>query len=1051
MPMNTVHIEQRTLRAITLTALLGLLIVWGLAGGLMQYSRQVMLNSAKTDLTRVIGNTETALNRQLVSLDALLAETATWALDLHDGAAPAAQTALDRQLMAALSQNLMLRDVAIIGPHNHVLAAARPETKRLGLPAAGNFLEQVRLQAYPSLLISEPLTSDLYPERVIHLARSTRLTNGTVVAVVASVRVALLSTELDSRDPSGATTVTLESTDGRLLAAYPDQNTHASHNLHPALPDLHADGQSIESRGRFTTEATLLTARPLVYAGLWVSASQPVERALSDWETERTRVAVTASVLSLMLLAVALGGRRYVQRMAAARYEVTLANADLNTTNQALQHSITLVQATLDATADAIVVVNQSGQVIQFNDRYLHLIGMTQPQLMGCEVTTLSQQLYSLLLNPEEARQVGEQIQNFPDTDTRDELRLRDGRVFLRHSTPQRINGLPVGRVWSHQDITDFRRAEHTLLAQQAELQLARNELAATLEALPDLLFELDETGLYLNAHCHSPEKMVVSPSIFLDKRVHEVVPAKAADQVMACLHEAKQDGSSYGRQIALTIRQQEMWFELSAARKQTPEGVPTRFVVVARDISERKANERLIWNQAHFDYLTGLPNRRMFRHKLNEALQEVRSDTTARRQLVIMFVDLDRFKEVNDTHGHDVGDLLLQEAAVRLKSCVRDTDLVARLGGDEFTLVIEGMEAAQHAAQIAQKLLDRMTEPFYLAGETEHISASIGVTVFPDDGRERDELIQQADQAMYAAKRAGRNRWERFSPAMQEAALVRARIARDLRTALPEGQFQVVYQPITNLQTGLVQKAEALLRWHHPLHGPIAPDVFIPIAEETGLINDIGRWVFETAARQAQRWRQTLHPEFQISINQSPAQFREDSPQGETWTDFLTKLDLPGSSVVFEITEGLLVDASASTRNYLKHLHAAGIQISLDDFGTGYSALSYLHEFDLDYLKIDRAFVQHMETSAKDWALCKATILMAHELGLRVVAEGVETPGQQHLLAQAGCDFGQGHLFSPPVDAASFESWLWQRQNSVPAHRAQRITDHLAAPIQEA
>ena len=1027
-------IERKTLRAINLLTLLATLIVWGLAGWLIQRSHALALNNAKADIAKVALSTEAVLNRNLVSLDTLLADVAIWVRDLPAPGTPhrhpAHASGMDRLLKAALNQNLMLRDVVVLGPGNEVLASARPETARLGMHADAGFIQSVRQQMYPTLRVSGPVTSDLIPERILYLARSTRLANGTPVVVAAAVRAALLSAELDPRDPTGQTTVTLETEAGVLLAAYPLREGTSSQALAPALPSLMSDAASTTlGNARFTRESALLAVRPLLYSGLLVSASQSERDALAIWRTNQNIVILTALALTVMLLAAGVGGRRHVQRLAAARHQVALVNTDLNASNQALQRSVALVQATLEATADAIVVVNQSGQVVQFNDRFVQFIGLPAQVLMGGEAVLLQDRLAELLDNHAEALKVFQTIGHQPDTDTLDELHFRDGRVFLRHSTPQLLHGQPTGRVWSHQDITAFRQAEQTLRAQQTELNLARNELAATLEALPDLLFELDETGLYLDARTHNPGKMVVHPSVFMGQRVADVIPPDAAAEVMASLHEAKLKGSSYGRQIKLPMRKGTMWFELSAARKQTPASEPARFVVVARDITERKANERLIWNQAHYDTLTGLPNRRMFREALQDALQRLLAEPGGQQQLALMFVDLDRFKEVNDTHGHDVGDLLLQQAAQRIQSCVRESDLVARLGGDEFTLMVCGQGAADRAPDIASQLLLRLAAPFELAGETEHISASVGVTICPDDGHESDELIKQADQAMYAAKRAGRNRWERFSPAMQEAAQARSRIARDLRTALAEQQLRVVYQPIVDLQTGLVRKAEALLRWQHPVQGPVSPGVFIPIAEEIGLIHEIGHWVFEHSARQVKHWRQTLHPDFQLSINESPAQFRDGQPGG--WTDHLASLGLPGSSVVLEITEGLLVDANPATHRHLNQLHANGIQIALDDFGTGYSSLSYLHEFDLHYLKIDRAFVRHMETSSKDLALCKATIAMAHAMGLRVIAEGIETPGQQRLLTEAGCDFGQGYLFAQPMDAASFETWAQGNQDN--------------------
>jgi diguanylate cyclase (GGDEF)-like protein/PAS domain S-box-containing protein len=453
-------------------------------------------------------------------------------------------------------------------------------------------------------------------------------------------------------------------------------------------------------------------------------------------------------------------------------------------------------------------------------------------------------------------------------------------------------------------------------------------------------------------------------------------------------------------------------------------EGSMGRFVTyLLRDLSERKRAEGLIWKQANFDSLTGLPNRFMF---LDRMEQEIRKAHRAGLPLALMFIDLDRFKEVNDTLGHSMGDILLKDAAQRLSSCVRETDTVARLGGDEFTIILGDLDDPTSVERIAQDILQKLAEPFQLGIETAYISASIGVTLYPGDATGIEELLKNADQAMYAAKNQGRNRFNYFTPAMQKVAQARMRLAGDLRGALADHQFRVHYQPIVELATGAIHKAEALIRWQHPTRGLVNPAEFIPIAEETGMIIGIGDWVFRETAHQAAIWRASHHAKFQISVNVSPAQFRHDGAINfKAWFDYLQKLGLPGQSIVVEITEGLLLDADAAITGQLLAFRDAGIQVSLDDFGTGYSSLSYLKKFDIDYLKIDQSFMRNLEANSDDMALCEAIIVMAHKLGLKVIAEGVETEEQRGLLAAAGCDYGQGYLFSRPVPAEQFEALL--------------------------
>jgi len=287
---------------------------------------------------------------------------------------------------------------------------------------------------------------------------------------------------------------------------------------------------------------------------------------------------------------------------------------------------------------------------------------------------------------------------------------------------------------------------------------------------------------------------------------------------------------------------------------------------------------------------------------------------------------------------------------------------------------------------------------------------------------------MKNADQALYVAKAAGRNRFSFFTPALQEAAQWRAQLTRDLRVALAEQQFRVVYQPIVTLATGAIHKAEVLLRWQHPTRGPISPGEFIPVAESSGLIVPLGEWVFQQAADQVQAWRACLHPDFQISINKSPVQFENPDPHDVPWITQLRARGLPGDSIVVEITEGLLLSTSEGVTEQLLRMRDDGIAVSLDDFGTGYSSLSYLQKFDIDFIKIDQSFVRHLVPACTDLALCKAIIVMAHALGLKVIAEGVETEQQRELLATAGCDYAQGYLFSRPLPAEEFEAFIATR-----------------------
>lgn len=450
------------------------------------------------------------------------------------------------------------------------------------------------------------------------------------------------------------------------------------------------------------------------------------------------------------------------------------------------------------------------------------------------------------------------------------------------------------------------------------------------------------------------------------------------------------------------------------------PNGTVHRRIAIFSDITDWHAALEKIEQLAFFDQLTRLPNRKLFHDRLAQEIKKAHRDGSI---VTLLFIDLDHFKEVNDALGHDIGDLLLIEAANRIRKQVRDYDTLARLGGDEFTVILSQVYDASDAGNIALSIISCLSEPFLLHDHEAFVSASIGIASYPDDATTPTNLIKNADQAMYAAKDNGRGRFHFFTKALQEASEFRSHLAMDLHHALEMSQLEVYYQPIIELEGGSIQKAEALLRWKHPEHGFISPSVFIPIAEDSGLIHQIGDWVFMQAVQQVKKWQSIWGEAFQISVNKSPAQFVGEKNNHRHWFEKLHELQLPWNSIVIEITERLLVSEDAKITDKLLNFRDVGIEIAIDDFGTGYSSLAYLKKFDIDYLKIDQSFTKNLAPESSDLALCEAIVVMAHKLGLKVIAEGVETQDQHDLLHDIGCDFGQGYLYSKPIPAGEFES----------------------------
>jgi diguanylate cyclase (GGDEF)-like protein/PAS domain S-box-containing protein len=459
------------------------------------------------------------------------------------------------------------------------------------------------------------------------------------------------------------------------------------------------------------------------------------------------------------------------------------------------------------------------------------------------------------------------------------------------------------------------------------------------------------------------------------------------------------------GRMIA-------MWYTISAIRDD--QGRIHRFIAQFSDITAQKSQEEQIWKQANFDPLTNLPNRRLFRDRLE---QEVRRAEGAGREIALLFVDLDHFKDVNDALGHDKGDYMLMEAAVRISGCIREHDTVAHLGGDEFAVMLSGFADSDGLERSADAIVRALARPYDLGSSRAQCTASVGIALYPRDTTDIDNLLKHVDQAMYRAKERGRNQFAYFQPSMQQRMDEKFQLTNALRDALDHGQLVVHYQPIVDLASGKILKAEALVRWQHPTRGLLGPGVFIPLAEESSLISEIGEYVFQDAMAQLESWRRRCGRLIQVTLNVAPGQF-VDANAMMHWPEGLQSRGLPGHSLTIEILEGLLERRRPEVQSRLLALRNAGIEVAIDDFGTGYSNFGSLKQSHVDYLKIDRSLVTDLACDSSDRAIVQAIIVMAKALGFRTIAEGVETEAQRTLLLEFGCDMAQGFLFHRPMEA---------------------------------
>ncbi|MEO7037917.1 MAG: EAL domain-containing protein [Polyangiaceae bacterium] len=463
-----------------------------------------------------------------------------------------------------------------------------------------------------------------------------------------------------------------------------------------------------------------------------------------------------------------------------------------------------------------------------------------------------------------------------------------------------------------------------------------------------------------------------------------------------------------------------EIPIEDSVAAIHDREGLTTGAVTVFRDVSAARAAAQQITHSAQHDFLTGLPNRMLLDDRIHQAISLA---SRHKKKAVVLFLDLDGFKHINDSLGHRVGDRVLQSVAERLVGCVRSSDTVSRQGGDEFVVLLSEVERAEDAVVMARRMLEAVAEGHLVDQQQLHVSTSIGVSIYPDDGLDAETLIRNADTAMYQAKENGRRSYQFFEPAMNIRAVERQSMEASLRCGLDRSEFALHYQPQVNLKTGRIIGAEALLRWTHPIRGKVAPDRFIPVAEDCGLILAIGNWVLREACRQAQAWRDAGLSLETIAVNVSALEFREPNFL-EGVCDILEETGLDPRVLELELTESVLMKHAESSEGILNALRARGVQLAIDDFGTGYSSLSYLRKFPIGALKIDQSFVRQI-TTAPEEPIVSAVISMGRSLKLRVIAEGVETREELAFLVANHCEEAQGYFFGRPVAGADFAELL--------------------------
>lgn len=552
-----------------------------------------------------------------------------------------------------------------------------------------------------------------------------------------------------------------------------------------------------------------------------------------------------------------------------------------------------------------------------------------------------------------------------------------------------------------------------------SNLLMTKNKLQTTLDAIPDLLFEVDLDGVYHDYHSPYTHLLAAPAEQLIGKNLRDILPMDVANVCFDALHEASEKGFSHGQQFELILEEGKTWFELSVSAKPNDFELNQRFIVLSRDITERKLHEEKIHHLANYDELTGLPNRTQLESKIKEILNMAKRHEN---EVAVIFFDLDNFKDINDSLGHTFGDNFLIQVAHRLRILMRGEDVIARFGGDEFIIVLPNTQI-HGATRVAQKILDLLSKSFNVEHHELTISASIGIAMYPNDGNNFETLYKNSDIAMYRAKNEGRNGFCFFTDEMQKNSLHNLELANALRHALERNELEVFYQPQIETSNEKLIGVEALLRWNSPMLGQVSPAEFIPIAEENGTIMLIGEWVLRQSIQQAKTWLDLGYPPIIMAVNLSAIQFRSPNLPQLVRT-ILEEIEFPPEYLELELTESVTMNNPQKAISVMNDLHGLGVRMSIDDFGTGYSSLSYLKKFNVYKLKIDQSFIRDISIDAEDKAIVAAIINMAKSLGLLTIAEGVETATQLEYLREQGCDEIQGYYYSKALNLSGIEAF---------------------------
>ncbi|ASQ45555.1 EAL domain-containing protein [Legionella clemsonensis] len=694
---------------------------------------------------------------------------------------------------------------------------------------------------------------------------------------------------------------------------------------------------------------------------------------------------------------------------------IKIETSEILEKNVELEKSLSLLRATLESTADGIMMVNGKGQVVDWNQKFVEMWRIPSYMLESGTESIGFEYILEQLSNP--AAVIADVQYLYENPEWQGELPLlhfKDGRIFERYTQPQRVGSEIVGRVYSFRDVTQKMMADDELRIRERAIEASTHGVA-----IIDIT-KKDQPIIYVNKAFERitgyNQKQIIGQSIsqIIGSKIDQV-NQKRVELAIREQREETVELESYRRNGEM------YWSELSVAPVSDSFGKIRHFIGIINDITQRREMEKQLVRQATHDSLTELPNRVLLMDRVEQAILQAKKKKSL---LGFLFLDLDRFKMTNDTLGHSIGDKLLQAVANRLLIATNDYDTVARLGGDEFVILLPELSSEVQAQQMAQEILHLIEKPFQIDQHSLKITGSIGISYYPKDGLDYESLMKNADLSMYHAKDSGRNSYRVFEQEMNKRVINHMQLNNALHDAMKKNELYLVYQPLINLKKRRVVGFEALLRWNSHLLGQVSPADFIGMAEENGLIIDIGKWVLEQACTQLLAWHRQGLKDLSIAVNISGRQFRQ-SQLPEVIGGVLEKTGLSAKYLELELTESLLVDDIEHAVETMYQLKDMGMKLVIDDFGTGYSSLSYLKQFPVDKLKIDRSFISELVNKENDAAIARAIINLGHSLNLEVLAEGVETEIQKNFVVQHGCDYAQGYYFKPPATPEALKEFL--------------------------